>query len=174
MVDEIQQFDICIICAKAEEAEAVIDEFSDRLEVHFAQGFSRVNGFEYQYTTINYKEREPLTVLVSWMAFTGPTQTINGVRSLLEEFRPRFVAMTGICAGYEKKVALGDLIAVPYAFYSEEGKVETGRDGQDRLRPEWKSHRTAERIVQYINKFSSWKTPVTENELESSRHLCGR
>src|SRR5438132_13624805 len=115
MADKIRQFDVCIVCAKAEEAEAVVNEFSDRLEVNFAQGFSKVNGFEYQYTTINYKEREPLSVLVIWMAFTGPTQTINGVRSLLEEFRPRFVAMTGICAGYKEKVALGDLIAVPYA-----------------------------------------------------------
>src|SRR6266702_5069500 len=98
MADEIQQVDICIVCSKAEEAKAVINEFSGRLKVRFKQIFSKVNGYEYKHTTINYKEREPLTILVSWMAFTGPTQTINSVRSLLEEFRPRFVAMTGICA----------------------------------------------------------------------------
>jgi WD40 repeat protein/nucleoside phosphorylase len=162
MVGGIQSFDICIVCALAEEAEAVINEFSDRCKVHFKQAFSKINGYEYQHATIKNNKREPLTVLIMWMPFTGPIETVNSVRSLLEEFRPRFVAMTGICAGYREKVTLGDLVAAAYAFHYEEGKVEADENGQDRLRPEWRTHGTAKRIVQYINKFTAWETPVAE------------
>jgi nucleoside phosphorylase len=136
MIGEIQSFDVCIVCALAEEARAVIDEFSVRCKVRFAQAFSKVNAYEYQHTTINNNEGEPLTVLVISMPFTGPIETTNSVRSLLEEFRPRFVAMTGICAGHRGKVALGDLVAAAYAFHYEEGKVEADEYGQDRLRPD--------------------------------------
>src|SRR2546425_4642574 len=162
MVGEIQSFDICIVCALAKEAEAVINEFSGRCKVHFKQAFSKINGYEYQHATINNNRGEPLTALIIWMPFTGPIETVNSVRSLLEEFHPRFVAMTGICAGYREKVALGDLVAAAYAFHYEEGKVEADGNGQDRLHPEWRTHGTDKRIVQYINKFTAWETPVAE------------
>lgn len=159
---EIQSFDICIVCALAEEAKVVINEFSGRCKVDFKQAFSKINGYEYQHATINNNRGEPLTALIIWMPFTGPIETVNSVRSLLEEFHPRFVAMTGICAGYREKVALGDLVAAAYAFHYEEGKVEADGNGQDRLHPEWRTHGTAKRIVQYINNFTAWETPVTE------------
>src|SRR6185312_7937775 len=163
--NKIQQFDICIVCALAEEARAVINEFSDRCSgTHFEQAFSKVTGYEYQHTMINNNKGEQLTVLVIWMPFTGPVETVNSVRSLLEEFHPRFVAMTGICAGDKetKQVALGDLVAAAYAFHYEEGKVEADENGQDRLRPEWRTHGTAKRIVQYLNHFATWEAPVIE------------
>jgi nucleoside phosphorylase len=86
----------------------------------------------------------------------------GSVRAILDEFRPRFVAMTGICAGYKNKVALGDLVAAAYAFHTEEGKVETDEQGQDRLRPESRTHNTARRVVQYVNNFTAWEDPVVE------------
>jgi WD40 repeat protein/nucleoside phosphorylase len=180
MIGEIQSFDICIVCALAEEANAVINEFSDRCKVRFEQAFSKVNAYKYQHTTINNNQGKSLTVLVISMPFTGPVETVNSVRSLLEEFRPRFVAMTGICAGYREKVALGDLVAAAYAFHYEEGKVEADENGQDRLRPEWRTHGTAKRIVQYVKNFTAWEAPLAEmkqhmtgNELqESERPRC--
>jgi len=169
MIGEIQSFDICIVCALAEEAKAVINEFSDRCKVRFEQAFSKVNAYEYQHTTIKNNEGKSLTVLIVSMPFTGPVETVNSVRSLLEEFRPRFVAMTGICAGYREKVALGDLVAAAYAFHYEEGKVEADENGQDRLRPEWRTHGTAKRIVQYINNFTAWEAPLAEMK----QHMIG-
>lgn len=171
MAYKIQQFDICIVCALAEEAEAVVNEFSDRCEnIQFQQTFSQKNGYTYRYTTIKNSYEEALTVLVICMPFTGPVETALSVRSLLEEFHPRFVAMTGICAGYKEKVALGDLVAASYAFHYEEGKVEPDEHGQDKLRPEWRTHGTAQRIVQYINNFAAWKKPVTEMKQQMIGH----
>lgn len=163
MEEHGQPFDICIVCALAEEARAVVNEFSDRCDnVHFQQAFSNRNGYEYQHAILNNNGGEPLTALIMCMPFTGPVETVNSVRSLLEEFRPRFMAMTGICAGYKEKVALGDLVAASYAFHYEEGKVEADEEGEDRFRPEWRTHGPTKRIVQYINNFAGWETPVAE------------
>jgi nucleoside phosphorylase len=163
MAGKTQQFDVCIVCALTEEASAVINEFTDRCNgVQFKRAFSKITGYEYKHTVIKNNEGEELTVLIVCMPFTGPTETVNSVRSLLDEFHPRFVAMAGLCAGYEKEVALGDLVAAIYAFHYEEGKVVADEDGQNKLLPEWKTHGTAKRIVQYINNFTGWKAPVIE------------
>ncbi len=163
MEEHGQWFDICIVCALAAEARAVVDEFSHRgNNVHFQHAFSNRNGYEYQHAVLNNNGNEPLTVLITCMPFTGPVETVNSVRSLLEEFRPRFIAMTGICAGYKEKVALGDLVAASYAFHYEDGKVEANEEGEDRFRPEWRTHGPTKQIVQYINNFTGWETPVAE------------
>ncbi len=163
MEEHSLRFDICIVCALAEEARAVVREFSDRCDnVQFQQAFSNKNRYEYQHATLTNNMEEPLTTLIMCMPFTGPVETVNSVRSLLEEFRPRFIAMTGICAGYKEKVALGDLVAATYAFHYEEGKVEADEEGEDRFRPEWRTHGPTRQIVQYINNFTGWETAVAE------------
>ena len=125
MEEQSRLFDICIVCALAEEADADVHEFSDRCKnIQFQQAFSKKNGYAYRYATLENSKGESLTVLVISMPLTGPIETVLSVRSLLEEFHPRFVAMTGICAGYREKVALGDLVAASYSFHHDEGKVE--------------------------------------------------
>src|SRR5712692_1820552 len=163
MEEHSQLFDICIVCALVEEANAVVHEFSDRCEnIQFQQDFSKKTGYVYQHTTLKNSRGESLTVLVIGMPFTGPIETVLSVRALLEEFHPRFVAMTGICAGYREKVALGDLVAVSYSFHHDEGKVEPGEQGQDILRPEWRTHGPTRRIVQYLQAFTSWEPLLAE------------
>ncbi len=169
MIDDIRLFDVCIICALDEEARAVIKEFSARCKIQFEQAFSRVTKYEYQHAIINNNKGKSLRILVISMPLTGPVETVNSVRSLLEEFHPRFVAMTGICAGYREKVALGDLVAAAYAFHYEEGKVEADEKGQDELQPEWRTHSTAKRILQYISKFTAWEAPIAEMK----QHMIG-
>jgi len=171
MEEHSQLFDICIVCALVEEANAVVHEFSDRCEnIQFQQDFSKKTGYVYQHTTLKNSRGESLTVLVIGMPFTGPIETVLSVRALLEEFHPRFVAMTGICAGYREKVALGDLVAVSYSFHHDEGKVEPGEQGQDILRPEWRTHGPTRRIVQYLQAFTAWEPPLAEMK----QRLLGR
>src|SRR6266851_6989565 len=68
-------FDVCIVCALYEEAEAVLKEFSARCGVSFTKAFSSMDRYAYQHTTIWNKQGEPLTVLVTWLSDSGPTQT---------------------------------------------------------------------------------------------------
>lgn len=163
MEEQRKQFDVCIVSALPKEAQAVVREFSERGEnVRFQRAFSQKNRYVYQHATLKNDEGELLTVLVMCMPFTGPTETVLSVRTLLEEFQPRFVAMTGICAGYRKEVALGDLVAASYAFHYEQGKGEAGADGEDILRPEWRTHGPTRRIVQYLNTFTEWEPLLAE------------
>ncbi len=115
--------DICIVCAMYEEAEAVLDEFSARCSVSFKSAFSQMSRYAYCYATIRNKRKEPLSVLVTWPSDRGPVQTGLNLSLILQEFRPRFAAMTGICAGDRKKVKLGDLTTVALLFGEEQGSL---------------------------------------------------
>src|SRR5690348_6284969 len=108
MTGESQRFDVCVVCALYEEARAVIDEFSARGKVSFEKAFSKTDRYEYHYTTLQNNHDELLTILVLWLADNGPMRTALDLKPLLTEFRPRFAAMTGICAGYRREVRLGD------------------------------------------------------------------
>lgn len=168
-----QPFDVCIVCALPEEARAVTKEFADRSEgVLFQRAFSKLTGYEYKHAVMHNDAGEQLKILVICTPFTGAVETVNSVRSLIEEFHPRFLAMAGICAGYREKVALGDLVAAAYAFSYEEGKVEADEHDQDRFRPEWRTHETARRVVQYLNNFDDWLDPLNEmKQLRLGRKL---
>src|SRR5947209_6124486 len=130
MEEHSHVFDICIVCAMYEEAEAVLHEFSSRCSVSFESAFSQMSRYAYRYATIRNTRNEPLSVLVTWPADRGPVQTGLDLSLILQEFRPRFAAMTGICAGDRKKVKLGDLIVAECAYLYEEGKIIAGPDGQ--------------------------------------------
>ncbi|MFL5698526.1 MAG: hypothetical protein ACJ797_15675 [Ktedonobacteraceae bacterium] len=157
-----QSFDICVVCALYEEAEAVLDEFSMRCGVSFTKAFSGMDRYAYQHTTIQNKQGEPLTVLVTWLSNSGPTQTGLDLKPFLHEFHPRFVAMTGICAGYREKVKLGDLVVAQYAYYYEEGKIIREPAGSSRHLPEMKTADPTSQVIQYARGFDGWKKPVRE------------
>jgi nucleoside phosphorylase len=157
-----QPFDICIVCALYEEAEAVLDEFSTRCSVSFTKEFSGMDRYAYQHTTIQNKLEEPLTVLVTWLSDIGPSQTGLDLKPFLHEFRPRFMAMTGICAGYRQKVKLGDLVVAQYAYHYEEGKIIRESERPSRHLPEMKTADPTSQVIQYARGFDGWKKPVRE------------
>jgi nucleoside phosphorylase len=160
MEEQNQEFDICIVCALYEEAKAVINEFSERCSVSFKSAFSQMSRYEYRYTIIQNNRQESLRVLVTWPSAHGPVQTGLDLSLILQEFRPRFAAMTGICAGDRKKVKLGDLIIAECAYLYEEGKVIVGPDGQTTHLKETKTAASTSQVLQYANGFDGWKEPL--------------
>jgi len=153
-------FDVCIVCALYEEAKAVINEFSTRCNVTFTQEFTGLDRYEYQYASILNKRGEHLTVLVTWLSESGPTQTGLDLKPFLHEFHPRFVAMTGFCAGYKRKVKWGDLIVAQYAYFYEAGKIEVDREGLLRHLQEMKAAAPTSQVHQYTKGCGGWKEPV--------------
>lgn len=129
MEEQSQLFDVCIVCALHEEAKAVIDEFSRHCHISFMKAYYGLDHYEYQYAIIQNKSNESLTVLVTWLPEMGPVAIAPVVRSLVQQFHPRFMAMTGICAGDQRKVRLGDLIVASAAYHYEEGKITSGPKG---------------------------------------------
>jgi tetratricopeptide (TPR) repeat protein/nucleoside phosphorylase len=160
MEERPQSVDICIVCALYEEAEAVLNEFSDRCHVSFLKEFSGMDRYEYRYTSILNNWGEPLTVLVTWLSDTGPTQAGLDLKPFLHEFRPRFVAMTGFCAGYKKKVKWGDLVVAQYAYFYETGKIISESEGLSRHLQEMKAAASTSQVLHYTRGFDGWKEPV--------------
>ena len=172
MEKRTQSFDICIVCALYEESKAVLNEFSTRCNVSFTKEFSGMDRYAYQHTTIWNKRGEPLTILVTWLSDSGPTQTGLDLKPFLHEFHPRFVAMTGICAGYRRKVKLGDLVVAQYAYYYEEGKIIREPEGSSLHQLEMKTTDPTSQVIQYAKGFDGWEEPVREmKRLKLNRQL---
>ena len=162
MQEQHQPFDICIVCALYEEAQAVLNEFSTRCGVSFTKAFSSLDHYEYRHTAIHNIYGELLTVLVTWLSDSGPTQTGLDLKPFLLEFRPRFVAMTGICAGDREKVKLGDIVVAQYAYHYEEGKIITEPDGSLHHLPGMQTAASTSQVIHYAHGFEGWKEPLRE------------
>jgi nucleoside phosphorylase len=54
------------------------------------------------------------------------------IKSLLQEFQPRFVAMTGICAGDKTRVSIGDLIVAECTYIYDSGKILLDKEKHNR------------------------------------------
>jgi nucleoside phosphorylase len=162
MQEQPRSFDICILCALYEEASAVIDEFETRCGVSFTRAFRSLNQLEYRHTTIQNQRGESLTIFVTWLSRMGAQGTALDLAPLLHEIHPRFVAMTGVCAGDRRKVKLGDLIVATDAYHPEEGKITTGSDGLPIHLPETRTAGATTQVIQYVQGFDEWREPVRE------------
>lgn len=110
------------------------------------------------------------TLSFTSQARPGPLETGGHIKPFLQEFCPRFAAMTGICAGDKRNIKLGDLIIAEYAYHYDEGKVEMDGDGGKIHRPELITYGPARRILQYAHNFTAWEAPVADlkGELEGA------
>jgi nucleoside phosphorylase len=121
------RYDVCLICAMREEGQAVIKVLSQIFKTSFEPRFSRRHR-QYHAAAITNSRQETLSVHVSWPAANGPEEMNLHTSAVLEEFRPRFAGMCGICAGDPRHVALGDIIVATRAFKSDGGKFVSGSD----------------------------------------------
>jgi WD40 repeat protein/nucleoside phosphorylase len=160
MARGIQRADVCIVCALEEEANAVEQEVSERCQTAFAAGTTDDGRFVYRYTTILNNKHEQLTLLLLCQTRPGPVFIALDLRSLLETFQPRFVAMSGMCAGDKRHLRLGDLVVAEYAYHFEEGKVTRDEIGTPVHEPEGITYGPAEHILRYVRTFGAWETSV--------------
>jgi nucleoside phosphorylase len=161
MVRPIQQADVCIICALAEEAHAVEQEISERCQVTFTTSVTDSGRLVYRSTTIRNLKHEPLTLLLLCQTRPGLVYAASDVRLLLDRFQPRFVGMSGICAGDKRHLRLGDLVVAEYAYHFEEGKATRDENGRLVHQPEGITYGPASYLFQYVHPFEAWKAPVT-------------
>jgi WD40 repeat protein/nucleoside phosphorylase len=64
-----------------------------------------------------------LSVVAAWTGNMGTRTAAIRAQQLVDELAPACLAMCGICAGYRKKVALGDVIIADQIYSYDEGKV---------------------------------------------------
>ena len=157
-------FDICIFCALPEEADAVEEAVKRRYQVSFQQGFSQIDKYEYHFTTIQNKKQEMLTLLLSWPPSKGLVETAVHIKSLLQEFHPRFAAMTGICAGDKTRVSLGDLIVAECTYVYDSGKILLDKEKREQKAhvSEGRMYHPDQLTLQYARRFRGWEVALKQ------------
>jgi nucleoside phosphorylase len=74
------------------------------------------------------------TVVATWATRMGEVAAVTAAVPLIERFRPRAIAMCGVCAGRRGDVQRGDVICASQVWQYEAGKsiVDYDDDGQRR------------------------------------------
>ena len=161
-IREETSVDVCVICALAEEAKALLDVVSEQCHITFISRTSPHYGYDFQTTTIQNNQGEPLALHVSWLPHVGPPETILHLSHILEEYHPRFVAMTGICAGDRLRVSLGDLVLADRLYTYDSGKFVTDEQGHAVHNHDVMTYQLDENILRFVSLFEQWKPLVKQ------------
>jgi tetratricopeptide (TPR) repeat protein/nucleoside phosphorylase len=117
----------------------------------------------------------PLRVAVARSPDRGATAATQTLMPLVEELRPRCVAMCGVCAGRRGKVSLGDVVVAERLFYRDTGKQLRGEVEQDlttyKLRDDWKSALEAMDVVGRFSGAPWFEGRPIATELREARAL---
>jgi len=157
--------DVCVIGAMDEEVETFIRETTRLCHVDFQPAIGPETKREYRSTTIQNTRGEPLTLYVTWPPSNGPEETGLHFKAALAELKPRFTAMTGICAANREKAALGDIIIAERAFRYDTGKVvlgKRGRKGRKQQLYDTNTYRPDLEILHSVRLFDAWKLAVAD------------
>jgi nucleoside phosphorylase len=155
-----QSFDVCIVCALPEEARAFLEVVQQQCEVAFEKRISTQYKYDYQLATIKNDKDEPLNLHVSWLPRYGPQEMTLHLSRVLEECQPRIAIMTGICAGDEQHVQLGDLVVAERTFTYDNGKFTLDDAGRKVHVYDTMTYQLDANILQFLGLFDEWKPLV--------------
>jgi formylglycine-generating enzyme required for sulfatase activity/nucleoside phosphorylase len=151
-----QEFcDVCLFTSVPTEFAAAIRVFERLGQIKFHSDFTRL-GRKVFVATMRNSAGEPLTLQVSCLPEMGGSSAMTHVLPIIEQYLPRFVGMSGICAGDPEKVTLGDLVIAVRAYEYGSGKVVV-HDGKPRLLPDVKTFSPNDSIIGYAHHFTDWK-----------------
>lgn len=162
------RFDVCVVCALPEEFEAFERVVTNACKVSFQETKSH-NGRPYRYAMIPHSSGKQLALHLSLPVEMGPEAMSLHLMSILKEFRPGFVAMSGICAGDRRKVTLGDLVVAERAFSYERGKVILDEDGKSVHLPDAMPYRPDPATLVAIRMFRTWLQEVKQLQRPPSK-----
>jgi nucleoside phosphorylase len=165
-------YDVCIICALADEGRTFMQITEQQCIVQFEKAFEQRLGLVYYHTRILNDQGEQLTLQVSWPAKYGPQEMELHLKPLFAAFRPCFAAMTGICAGDKERVKLGDLVVAERAYFYESGKIILGQNGKRVRLSDIDLYSASSKVKNFIQTFEyerflrtldHWKSIVTHH-----------
>ena len=99
---------------------------------------------------------------VSWLPRIGLQETILHLSHILEEYHPRFAAMTGICAGDQLRVNLGDLVVPDRLYIYDNGKFMTDEQEHAVYNHNVITYQLDENILRFVSLFEQWKSLVKQ------------
>ncbi|PIF90562.1 nucleoside phosphorylase [Acidovorax sp. 62] len=120
------QLDVLVVTAlRNPELEAVL-----ALNWNFGQIRLPVEGRQFvRLGRKSMKEDRQLSIAAGSTSKMGMVWTSLFVSSALRQFRPRFVAMTGICMGHPIETNIGDIVVGVHSWNWQAGRLSAGKDG---------------------------------------------
>lgn len=150
-------FDICVVCALAEEAEAFLRIVEKQQHISWSKEFNTQYKYDYRLATIRNGRGEVLKVHVSWLPRYGSSEMVLHLSNVIEECHPHLAVMTGFCAGDKRYVALGDLIVADRTFAYDNGKIVKDEHGQSIQLHDTITYQLHENILRFVGLFHQWK-----------------
>lgn len=178
MEEHTQSIDVCIICALPAEAIAFRDVVQQLCQVETPLQFNQRHGYNHWLATIKNNANEPLHLHISWLARYGPQEMALHAQHVVEEYYPRIVIMTGICAGDAQHVILGDLVVGERTFTYDSGRfvIENSRQVHER---DTQTYNLDASILSFLGIFDAWKPlvahmkrPLQPAELSKRKITC--
>jgi nucleoside phosphorylase len=149
------RIDVCIICALAEEATAFQNVLEKQGAV-FQMKHSQQQQRDYLYTTIPNNRGDTLSLILTWQVRTGMQDTASSIEKVLQEFEPRFLAMTGFCGGNKSQVKLGDLIVADKTFIYDSGSVTESKGGKKEYQYSMITFQMHNDVLHSLRMFTNW------------------
>jgi nucleoside phosphorylase len=151
-------FDVCLICALAEEAKELISEFTRQCHVSFQENYHPTLKRAYRQTVIQNQYDEPLHILLCWQPSPGAVETSLLLEGLIRSFKPQFVGMTGLCAGDQTLVALGDLVVAERTFSYDSGMLIRDASGLQVYQHATTTWQPRPEILHSLRMFTEWQS----------------
>ncbi len=149
------KIDVLVITALKDELDALlgcVDESS-----HSWQEYEDSRGFSYYKQIFRHSNSTLITVAAARGVGMGEFHATSVATRLIEELKPSYIAMTGICAGKQGEVFLGDVIVADRVFKIDSGKLKAyyEQQGSELIRKEEIFH-----DIQTYNLLPLWKHQV--------------
>jgi tetratricopeptide (TPR) repeat protein/nucleoside phosphorylase len=152
--------DICIVCALPEEARAFLAVVQQQSIGALEERISPRYHSSYRFAMLKNDKDEHLSLHISWLPRYGPQEMTLHLSRVLEEYQPRIVIMTGICAGDPEQVQLGDLVVAERTFTYDNGKFTLDEQGRGVHLYDTMTYQLDANILQFLELFDDWKPPV--------------
>lgn len=118
------KYDLAILCALEDPELSAVKKLTKNLTRHFEVS----TNIPFYSGVFDFGEKK-LNVLITSMNRMGMVATAVLSTQIIELFRPKFLCMTGIAAGIEGEVKLGDILVINPSWDSGSGKVKKDNEG---------------------------------------------
>jgi nucleoside phosphorylase len=165
----VEYYDVCVICALPKEAKAfmrVVESHGYKFEPTYSKELQR----DYFHTSLQNNVQEQLQIMVTWLPNMGAINTVSDFLSILQNFRLRFAAMTGICAGDKKEVKLGDIIVAERTYISDSGSFIIDDNDEREQKFDITTISLSNDILHFVRGFEGWENEGFQLPRPPSKH----
>lgn len=159
---------IVVICALPDELQNAIEAFGGNEDLPLKKDAFKEHAFSYK--SLEYQNYKIVFIVQNQQ---GMVSAASLTARAIVNFKPKLVAMTGICAGQKKKAKLGDLIIVKQTFDYEAGKkVEEDGSGGVATNHRPQTIQLEPKIINIITNMFTSKVPERVLELvQQEKHF---